>query len=271
MAMQAVEGALRTLPFMHEVILSDNASSDGTPELKALFPGASYIRRDHVVPMADHWNLCVQEARGTYVKLLCDDDWLISGSLEREVLELERDSDLAACASARLEMKQGEEPKLKRYSEVKIRLTGLEAVWKMLASENILGPPSAVTFRKSSFRGFPRQYSYAADWAAWILILDRGSVMLLPEAGVNFRLHSANLTSAHVESGTEFVEVQALRWEALKRVKGSRKIPGLLLLSVIYPYFFARRIARYFAKGNPFGIGKFLGRLRELPEPLPAP
>lgn len=269
MAKQALQGALLALPFAHEVILSDNASSDSTPELKTQFPVAKYIRRPDTIPMAEHWNLCVEEARGIFVKVLCDDDWLIPGALEREVRELEQDPALTACASARLEVRQGKEPSLKRFSAEKSFLDAPEAVWKMLLSENILGPPSAVTFRKSSFQGFPHQYAYAADWAAWILLLDRGPVMLLPEPGVNFRLHSSNLTNAHVENGTDFVEVQSLRWECLRRMKGAQKIKGLIALSWIYPYFFARRIARYFSHGNPAEIANFLGRLASKPAPLP--
>ena len=90
-AMQALRSAVLQLPFPHEVILSDNASTDLTPELAKLFPAVRYVRREALLPMAEHWNLCVKEAKGTYVKVLCDDDWLIEGALEREVRALEHE------------------------------------------------------------------------------------------------------------------------------------------------------------------------------------
>ncbi len=270
LAEDALKSAVLPLPFTYEILLSDNASTDSTPELPGLFPGITYIRRSETLGMAEHWNICVKESRGKYIKLLCDDDWLIPGALAREVAELESDSSLMLCASPRLEIADDREPVLKRYSDQLLRIYPTDTFWRMIRDENFIGPPSAVTFRKNGFGGFPSQYGYAADWAAWLLLAERGPIFLHTEPGVNFRLHSGNLTNAAVENGVDFVEVQALRREAVKRLGGLWEVLGWTLWGAIFCYRFTRRTARYFVRGNLKGFGKFILRVfAGGPEKLP--
>ncbi len=272
MAAQALKSALLPLPFSYEVILSDNASSDKTPELEGQFPQARYVRRPETLPMAEHWNACIQEARGKYIKLLCDDDWLIAGALTREVEALESDPSLMICASARNEISEGQEPVMKGPGSGPLFFTSQGIFWKMLIDENFVGPPSSATFRTCGFQGFPSFYTYAADWAAWFHLADRGSILLLREPGVNFRIHSGNLTLLAVENGTDFIEVQALRREALRRLKGIRKWSGMVCYGWIFIYRLARRLTRYGLKGNISGIPEFFSRLRHHHYPaLPSP
>jgi len=263
MALQAARSVLPALPFPHEVILSDNASSDSTPNLEQALPGVRYIRHPELIPMAEHWNFCVAEAQGKYVKVLCDDDWILPGALEREVAWLEGDPLLSMAASARFEVSsQGNEiVESKGYSESDCRLSNERLTFAMLLGENILGPPSCVTFRSDLFRGFPPGYKYAADWAAWILLAELGGVAFLAEPGANFRLHDTNLTHRHVKEGTDFLEVQALRRECLRRLSGARRVIGTLLFAWIWTYRFTRRLARFFARKEWNEALRFLWRI----------
>jgi glycosyltransferase involved in cell wall biosynthesis len=261
MALQAARSALLPLPFPFEVLVSDNASEDASAELAELLPAARYIRRPKLLPMAEHWNLCVGEARGKYIKLLCDDDWLIPGALEREVAALEQVPELAAVASARFEVASGGRKELLEFRSRPCRLSGPALFRTMLLRENILGPPSSVTFRKSAFQGFPTAYAYAADWAAWVLMAEKGGFAFLPEPGVNFRLHETNLTSRHVEEGTDFLEVQALRLECLHRIHGPMRPFFGLCFGWIWLYRFCRRLLRYSRKRDASGLRTFLGRV----------
>lgn len=261
MALRAAKSALLPLPFSLELIISDNASEDGSSELARLVPEARYVRRPQLLPMAEHWNLCVTEARGKYIKVLCDDDWLLPGALEREVEALEKAAEVAAVASARFEVADGGRKDLLEFRSRPCVLQGQALFMTMLMRENILGPPTSVTFRKELFRGFPKQFQYAADWAAWMLLAEKGAVAFLPEPGANFQLHAANLTLRHVEDGTDFLEVQTLRWECLQRLHGWRRTAGGLCFGWIWMYRFARRIARYARKGNRSGLMAFLQRV----------
>lgn len=248
---EAIRSALPELPFPHEILVSDNASTDETAQAVAKFAGVRYVKRGELLPMAGHWNQCVKEAQGKYVKILCDDDWLLPGALEREVAQLEKNPQVAACASARREVTADGLNTVGVKGPGATEILSGEAVFTaMLREENTLGPPSSVTFRRASFAGFPADYAYAADWAAWILLAEAGPISLLREAGACFRLHDSNLTNRYVEEGTDFVEVMALRRECLKRLSGTARVSGEIYYRLIFLYRMARRLARLAARGH---------------------
>jgi glycosyltransferase involved in cell wall biosynthesis len=268
MALQAARSALEPLPFPVEVLLSDNASTDGTPELAGLLPGVRYVRRASTIPMAEHWNLCVREARGKYVKVLCDDDWLIPGALEREVQALEGDPGLALAASTRTEVTpEGREKATLGFAREELRLAGQPLFWRMLLWENIFGPPTSVTFRRSAFRAFPSGYQYAADFACWVRLAGEGGAVFLPEPGAKIRLHAANLTLRHVDEDTDFLEVQALRHECALRLRGASRLLAPAVFLAIWGYRFSRRLARYVRLGRPSGVFRFLARVASYRRP----
>jgi glycosyltransferase involved in cell wall biosynthesis len=255
---EAIHSCLADLPSGVEVMVSDNASTDATPTVAKEFPGIRYVRRTELLPMADHWNRCVAECSSPFVKVLCDDDWVLPGALKRELSLLKADPSLAAVASARWETNpQREKLALKGPSRDFI-LRGEPLFARMLVEENILGPPSAVMFRREKFRGFPASYDYAADWAAWILLTERGDpVQFLAEPGCGFRLHDSNLTNRYVEEGTDFVEVMALRRECLRRMPGAMPMAGWLYYAGIFSYRVLRRVARLVLRGeNPWNFLK---------------
>lgn len=248
---EAIRSAMPSLPFPHEILVSDNASNDETAQTVGQFPGIRYVKRTELLPMAEHWNQCVKEAAGKYVKVLCDDDWLLPGALEREVAQLEKSPQLTACASARKEVTADGKNTMGVQGPKETGILSSETIFTaMLREENTLGPPSSVTFRRDAFTGFPADYAYAADWGAWILLADRGPVGFLREAGACFRLHDSNLTNRHVNEGTDFVEVMALRRECLRRLGGINRLSGEFFYRGIFLYRMVRRLARLASQGR---------------------
>lgn len=59
-----------------EIIVSDNCSSDGTPQLIAsqTDPRIRYFRHAKAIVPNDNFNFCLQQARGKYLLLLLDDE-----------------------------------------------------------------------------------------------------------------------------------------------------------------------------------------------------
>lgn len=98
-----LEDALRSLASQtftdFEVIMCDNASTDGTREIweqyKHRFAEARYIRNPVNYGAARNYNLAFQESRGKYFKWAAHDDMLAPDYLEKCYLELERDPALA--------------------------------------------------------------------------------------------------------------------------------------------------------------------------------
>lgn len=65
----------QTYPHL-EIIVSDNASTDGTPDLVARCrdPRVRYVRHALAMRPNDNFNYCISQARGEYLLLLLDDE-----------------------------------------------------------------------------------------------------------------------------------------------------------------------------------------------------
>lgn len=65
-----------------ELVVSNNASADATPEIIASFAGdprLKVVTLDESVPVTDNWNRALDAATGDYVTLIGDDDLLLPG------------------------------------------------------------------------------------------------------------------------------------------------------------------------------------------------
>jgi glycosyltransferase involved in cell wall biosynthesis len=88
-----------------EVIVSDNASTDETPQVIALAATHDerirYLRHETNRGLTANFNAVLEAARGQYVMVLADDDWLEEDYVARCRAMLEADSRLAlVCGSA---------------------------------------------------------------------------------------------------------------------------------------------------------------------------
>jgi glycosyltransferase involved in cell wall biosynthesis len=82
----AIESALRQDYPALEVLVVDNASTDGTPELAATFaadPRFRYVRNAENIGMVPNHNKGLREARGAYVLFLSADDFLMPHHVSR--------------------------------------------------------------------------------------------------------------------------------------------------------------------------------------------
>ncbi|WGF88591.1 glycosyltransferase family 2 protein [Marinivivus vitaminiproducens] len=95
---QAIRSVLAQTFDDFELIILDNASSDGTEaicrELAATDPRIRYERRPENVGVARNFNGCIERARGQYLQWLCHDDLVAPTFLERTVAVLDERSDV---------------------------------------------------------------------------------------------------------------------------------------------------------------------------------
>ncbi len=68
-----------------ELVVSDNANEDATPEVLAAIsdPRLKVVRQPVTLPVHENWNAALAAARGDYFVMLGDDDYLMSGALRR--------------------------------------------------------------------------------------------------------------------------------------------------------------------------------------------
>lgn len=72
-----------------QVLVSDNQSTDATPEIVRGFadPRLTYVRAPRRMPMSEHWDFALEHADGKYVTFIGDDDAVMPGGIDR-LLEL---------------------------------------------------------------------------------------------------------------------------------------------------------------------------------------
>ena len=69
-----------------ELIISDNANTDSTPQIVAMFTHDSRVkslRIDQPVSVTDNWNNAFRASSGDYTLMMGDDDYMLPCCLER--------------------------------------------------------------------------------------------------------------------------------------------------------------------------------------------
>jgi len=81
-----------------ELVVSNNASDDGTREILASFDDERLVvvALDEMVPVTDNWNVALRHSRGERITLIGDDDQLLDGYFDRAdaLIELHHDPDV---------------------------------------------------------------------------------------------------------------------------------------------------------------------------------
>lgn len=180
-----------------EVVISDNASTDGTQRVVEGFSDARirYERSTHNVGAVGNFNRCLDLARGLYLKILCADDLLYPTCLTRQVAIFDGDPEqaiaLVSCARDIVD-DQGRvrlRPRQKHFSG---RIPAASAVRRsVLSGTNIFGEPQSVLIRTEQARragGFNPDYGFCLDLDYWFRLLALGDLYRIEEALCAFRV-----------------------------------------------------------------------------------
>lgn len=91
---------LSALPFTWEVLVSDNCSTDDTPQIvqnyAACMDNLIYLRQEKNVGAANNFFNVVHHARGKYLVYLADDDELVIAGLIQIIEKMEQNPDVVA-------------------------------------------------------------------------------------------------------------------------------------------------------------------------------
>ena len=215
---QAIESVLAQTMSDWELVILDNASSDGTAAI-----ARSYI--DHRIRIVENsqnlgleanWNKALQASRGEYIKLLPADDYLLPRCLETQVaalaLEVSRKAVLTCCGR-RIISPAGDTLLTRRFSRRDGYSPGSAAIRKIVRSgTNLLGEPGAILFRRDVLQltgPFSASLLYVIDVDLWMRILLCGDLFTLAEPLCAFRLsagsNSVELAALHSHHFSSFI------------------------------------------------------------------
>lgn len=191
-----------------EIVVVDNCSDDGTPELVADYRRRDsrivFHRNDANIGMTRNFNRAMALARGKYVKYLCADDVLTVGCVGNMVAAMEADPEVVLAASRRFLFGPGDPPARSGGAgkAAYAKVAGTEAIRDCFFKGNYIGEPTAVMFRKRDVvTGFDDNYYQALDVDMWFRLLEQGALAYFNEPLCGVRQHESMGTAGNLRSG----------------------------------------------------------------------
>jgi glycosyltransferase involved in cell wall biosynthesis len=209
-----------------EVVVSDDASRDGTAEVAEGAGDARLrvVRSGHRLGMAANWNRSVELAHGDYIKFLMQDDLLDPTCVPRMAAILATNpavglvfssrsiavDDPADAGSVRLARKLRALPeRLGPLGEVNDGRAIFDAMRRTGFWGNWIGEPTAVMVRRDALRRvglFNTRLRQLTDLEMWLRLAFFFDVGFVPAPLATFRLHSTSTTSANAAAGDAWLD-----------------------------------------------------------------
>lgn len=206
-----------------EILVSDNASTDGTGNLQQRFadPRLRWTTQSTNLGMAPNWQFLLDQARGTWFLLLSDDDMVEPAALARVA------ETLASVTSDVVVTGLIVENHITRREHVRASPAGVHAgrdfIIGAMSGEHF-ALPSAMLLRTQALRsagGYaPRPYRLAVDAAAWFEIAAASTVTVLPDVLCRYAVQPSSLTSSDSAMSDE---VERLYGDWIGRLRPSRE------------------------------------------------
>jgi glycosyltransferase involved in cell wall biosynthesis len=209
---EAIESVLRQTLVDCEILIVDDNSTDGSLEI-----ARAYAARDSRIAvhhnatnlgMVRNRNACLAAARGQYVKFVHADDFLFSPhALARLAEALDANPAIVLAASRLQFVDRGSRPQdgERSLSSSHVSAGASVILRSLLEQKNLIGPPSAVMFRRSAARrGFDEDYFHAADWEMWCHLLEQGCFSYVDEPLIAYRWHPRQQTEQDRKTLSQF-------------------------------------------------------------------
>jgi glycosyltransferase involved in cell wall biosynthesis len=210
---QAVESVLAALPADAdvEITLVDDASQDfdASTFARSLPSGAvRAIRAAEHRGLAANWNACLAEARGYFVHLLHQDDFVLPGFYAALRRGFDADATVGAAYTASLLCGadgRGWAPRL-----VPMTAPGVLVDWPRHVFARLSIQCSAIVVRRTVYEtlgGFDGAYRYALDWDMWRRIAVHHPLWFHPDPLAAYRMHPRSESARQQATGDHLVEI----------------------------------------------------------------
>ncbi|AFZ08066.1 glycosyl transferase family 2 [Oscillatoria nigro-viridis PCC 7112] len=223
-----------------EIIISDDGSTDQTVAIaKSLtdkFAGHFRIWTHNQFGLVKNWNHCISQAKGKYIKLLCQDDLLEPECVAELVNLAEQDEQIGLVFSRRGVLLAGDansDPACQAIGrgavEISQNWSNLQPVQDgkaLLAEPNLLnnpinkiGEPSTVLIRKEVFDRvglFDVELQQLVDVEMWFRIMSCYKIGFVNKSLSHWRVHLKQLTRENLLKGEIVQDVQRLHHKILQ-------------------------------------------------------
>jgi GT2 family glycosyltransferase len=212
-----------------EVLVIDNHSDDGTWErlLRARDPRLRLVRNERNLGLFGNFNRCLDLAQGAYLRLLCSDDRLTAGCLERELAFMEAHPEVALLSTGGQYIDERGMDLGRTGDLLPPGIYPVEGAGGMVLSMilgygvNPLNYPSGILIRCAALRrsgAFDPSFRVAGDVDLFLRILQHGGLAVSAECGARVMRH-AEQVSASETARTRFVLIR----EFLRLARSNRR------------------------------------------------
>lgn len=214
----AINSALNQTYKNIEVIVHDDASTDGTVELLAEYHDKrlGVIRTEDNHGMIGGWNYIISQAKGEYIKFLASDDLLEPDCVTRLVdAALAHPHAALITCQRKFISEEGRVVKKMGFANKDMIVDGREHARWILTTlrENKIGEPTATLYPRKLVKQageYDAQFSQFADFEYWIRLLQFGDLVYVHAPLCSFRTHAGSNTSAAIRDGRFITEIFAL-------------------------------------------------------------
>ena len=183
-----------------QIAIVDDNSSDNTPidllKKLGLDDRVEYYRHRTTLGLAGNWNSCIDLARGEFVHILHQDDFIHPG-FYRELRKGFFQEQYVGAAFCRCQVLEEASQRLVERELLQSNPGVLQDWLEIIATKNRILTPSIVVRRKvyELLGGYYTDLYFALDWEMWVRIANSYHVWYEPKTLATYRTHDESETA----------------------------------------------------------------------------
>ena len=217
-----------------EIIILENPSQNSlTPELVNQYKaqGIKYIKHATNLGLRGNWNACIDVAKGEYLHILHDDDWVLPGFYNQMIEALDSHPQVSGAVCRVFFVDEDDE-----IEGLTARIRQLEngsyTPSPIVNGSNEIQCPGVVARRSFYLQhgGFTDSYLYGIDLEMWARMCQKGGLMTVNKPLAAYRIHQKNTTARLKSTSQDLLDYLLFAEFAMNEIDGFE--PDYLLRSV---------------------------------------
>ncbi len=216
----------------------------------------AYYYSEKTLTMQENWSFCLRRAKGLWVHLLHDDDFVLPGFYKRMEVAFSETAVGAAFCRHCYTNEQGQET---GKSPLESETAGiLPDFLDKISSYQVVQCPSIVVKREvyEKLGGFRKDLVYAGDWEMWVRIANSFPVWYEPEPLACYRVHKKNVTAQVFSDSGKSIAYCRKAIHIFKRYLPNSKKDNAKAAYKNYAYFGSRQCRESLNKGDLLAASK---------------